>query len=281
MSNSTEHHLSTYGGPDEIRAATVLPATRTPVELQTADGLRLVGELAVPVDRPPVATLVTLHPLPTHGGFMDSHVIRKASYRLPALAGVAVLRFNTRGTSSPAGTSEGSFDNGRSERFDVAAAIEFAEFHDLPDVWLLGWSFGTDLALMHGLDPQVKGAILLSPPLRFSTVADLTRWAESGKPVTALVPEHDDYLRPAEARERFAPLTQVELVPMESSKHLWVGDAERVLDEVVRRVAPDVTLPLPRQWDGPMETADTSAYNAHNLSDYKDVPVPGPQQRQG
>ena len=68
---------------------------------------------------------------------------------------------------------------------------------------------------------------------------------------------------------------------MEGSKHLWVGDAERVLDEVVRRVAPDVTLPLPRQWDGPMETADTSAYNAHNLSDYKDVPVPGPQQRQG
>ena len=119
----TVHHLTTYGGPDEIRAGTVLPTERRPIELHTADGLRLVGELALPVDRPPVATLVTLHPLPTHGGFMDSHVIRKASYRLPALAGVAVLRFNTRGTSSPAGTSEGSFDNGQSERFDVAAAI--------------------------------------------------------------------------------------------------------------------------------------------------------------
>ena len=79
----TEHHLSTYGA-EELRAATVLPADRRPVELHTADGLRLVGELALPADRPPVATLVCLHPLPTHGGFMDSHVLRKASYRLPA-----------------------------------------------------------------------------------------------------------------------------------------------------------------------------------------------------
>ena len=116
-----------------------------------------------------MATLVCLHPLPTHGGMMDSHVFRKAAFRLPALAGVAVLRFNTRGTSSVQGTSEGAFDDAVGERYDVAAAIEYAEFDDLPDIWLLGWSFGTDLALMHGLDPAVEGAILLSPPLRFST----------------------------------------------------------------------------------------------------------------
>ena len=41
-----------------------------------------------------------------------------------------MLRFNTRGTASPRGTSEGTFDAGDAERFDVAAAIEFAEFHD-------------------------------------------------------------------------------------------------------------------------------------------------------
>jgi alpha/beta superfamily hydrolase len=260
-----------------IRANSVLPARRTPITLRTADGLGLVGETALPEDRDPVATLVCLHPLPTHGGMMDSHVFRKAAFRLPALAGIAVLRFNTRGTWSEQGTSEGEFDNARAEKYDVAAAIEYAEFHDLPDIWLLGWSFGTDLALRHGLDPLVKGAILLSPALRFSTDEDLARWAESGKPVTALIPEHDDYLQPAEATERFAALTQAEVVPMARSKHLWVGDAERVLDEVVRRVAPDVPVPLPREWDGPMETADTSAYNAHNLSAYKDVPLPGPE----
>lgn len=245
----TEHHLSTYGGADEVRAGTVLPADRRPLTLHTADGLQLVGELALPVDRPPVATLVCLHPLPTHGGFMDSHVLRKASYRLPAMAGVAVLRFNTRGTSSPAGTSEGTFDNAVGERFDVAAAIEYAEFHEdppLPDRWLLGWSFGTDLALMHGLDPSITGAILLSPPLRFSRDEDLDAWSASGKPVLALVPEHDDYLQPPEARERFARIPQAEVVGVDGAKHLWVGEpsVRRVLDEIVKRVAPDA-YPLP------------------------------------
>ena len=43
-------------------------------------------------DRDPVATLVCLHPLPTHGGMMDSHLYRKAAWRLPALADMAVLR---------------------------------------------------------------------------------------------------------------------------------------------------------------------------------------------
>ncbi|HET9761589.1 MAG TPA: alpha/beta hydrolase, partial [Nocardioidaceae bacterium] len=119
-----------------IRANSVLPARRTPVTLETADGLSLVGELAVPEDREPVATLVCLHPLPTHGGMMDSHVFRKAAFRLPALAGVAVLRFNTRGTSSNHGTSEGTFDAAEGERYDVAAALEYAEFHDLPHVWV-------------------------------------------------------------------------------------------------------------------------------------------------
>jgi alpha/beta superfamily hydrolase len=245
----SEHHLASYGGPQQIRAGTVLPARRTPLELHTADGLRLVGELAVPADRDPVATLVTLHPLPTHGGFMDSHVLRKASYRLPALAGVAVLRFNTRGTSSPAGTSDGAFDNAVGERFDVAAAIEVAEFHEsprLPKRWLLGWSFGSDLALMHGLDPSMTGAILLSPPLRFSDDTHLDAWAASGKPVVALVPELDDYLRPPEARDRFARIAQADVIGVEGAKHLWLGEpaVRRVLDEVVRRVAPE-SYPLP------------------------------------
>src|SRR5436305_6135472 len=96
----------------EIRANTVLPAARRPVTLHTADRLELVGELALPVDAAPVATIVCLHPLPTEGGMMDSHLFRKAANRLPALAGFAVLRFNTRGTASDAGRSQGSSTTG-------------------------------------------------------------------------------------------------------------------------------------------------------------------------
>ncbi|MDQ3423239.1 MAG: alpha/beta hydrolase [Actinomycetota bacterium] len=238
----------------EIRANSVLPARRESLTLHTADGLRLVGELALPLERDPSATLICLHPLPTHGGMMDSHLLRKAAFRLPALAGLAVLRFNTRGTPSVQGTSEGAFDRAGSERFDVAAAIEHAEYADLPALWLLGWSFGTDLVLMHGCDPSVTGAILLSPPLRLSTEEDLRRWADSGKPLLALIPEHDDYLQPPEARQRFAAVPQAEVIEIEGAKHLWVGDAETVLDRVVERVAPHAA-PLPRDWEGPIEVA--------------------------
>ena len=244
--------------PGLIRALTVLPARREDVELHTADGLTLVGELARPLDVPPVATLVTLHPLPTHGGYMDSHVLRKAAWRLPALADLAVLRFNTRGTSSPRGTSDGAFDGGVGEQFDVHAAIEYAEFHDLPRRWLVGWSFGTELALMHGRDPSIEGAILLSPPLHRATDADLDAWAEFGKPLVVLVPELDDYLRPDEARRRFARVPQAEVIGVDGAKHLWVGESavRRVLDEIVGHVLPDHPLPLPTHWSGPSTTAE-------------------------
>lgn len=225
---------------------TVLPANREDITLTTDDGLTLVGELAMPRSGNVSATLITLHPLPTHGGFMDSHILRKAAWRLPYLADIAVLRFNTRGTSSPRGTSDGEFDGGVAEAADVRAAVDFAVARGLPRRWLVGWSFGTELTLMHGAELDTQGAILLSPPMHRAQVSDLERWAATGKPVTALVPEFDDYLRPEQARERFAPLTQLELVPVEGAKHLWVGEkyVRVVLDAITARVAPDRS-PLP------------------------------------
>ncbi len=244
----------------QIRANTILPARREPVTLQTSDGLKLIGELALPLERAPVATMVCLHPLPTHGGMMDSHVFRKASWRLPALADIAVLRFNTRGTTSAAGTSEGQFSKGIDESKDVAAAIDFAK-RDLPNIWLVGWSFGTDLALRYGLQEVVRGAILLSPPLRSSTEADLANWSVDGRPLVALIPEFDDYLRPAEAIERFKQVPQAVVVPIEGAKHLWVGEpyVYRVLTEVVKRLNP-IAVPLATEWSG-------------EYSEWRDLPV--------
>jgi len=224
----------------DIRATTVLPARRAPITLTTEDGLRLIGELALPPDRDPVATLVCLHPLPTHGGMMDSHVYRKAASRLPALADIAVLRFNTRGTESEQGKSEGEFGGGETERLDVAAAVRYALAAGLPEIWLLGWSFGTELALMWGNDPAVEGAILLSPPLRRAGDQDLDRWAAAGRPLTVLVPELDDYLRPDEARQRFARVPKAEVIGVDGAKHLWVGEnyVRIALSEIVRAVNP-------------------------------------------
>jgi len=235
--------------PTEIRTNAELPARREDIELHTSDGLRLVGELALPVDRDPVATLVTLHPLPTEGGFMDSHVLRKAAWRLPALAGLAVLRFNTRGTRSPRGASEGAFDDGVAERADVAAAMDFVTERGLPRPWLVGWSFGTELALKYGREHPIEGIVLLSPPLRRTTREDLAAWAEDPRPVIALVPEHDTFLKPEPAAERFAVIPHARVIAAADAKHLWVGERQVrwVLTEIVRAVNPDA-LPLPTEW---------------------------------
>jgi len=234
----------------EIRGPVLLPARREDIELHTLDGLTLVGELALPEHSAPVATLVTLHPLPTAGGFMDSHILRKAAGRLPALADLAVLRFNTRGTSSPRGTSEGAFDGGQAEAFDVAAAMDFVRERALPRPWLVGWSFGTELALKYGRDHDIEGIILLSPPLHRATADEVAAWAADDRDVVVLVPEFDDYLRPDEARERFAPIGHATLIAVEGGKHLWVGETQtrRVLTEIVAAVNPEA-LPLPMEWD--------------------------------
>ena len=235
----------------EIRGPVLLPAQREDIELHTLDDLTLVGELALPETRPPVATLVTLHPLPTAGGFMDSHILRKAAGRLPALADLAVLRFNTRGTTSPRGTSQGRFDGGGDEAFDVAAAMDFVQQRGLPRPWLVGWSFGTELALKYGRDHDVEGIILLSPPLHRATEEDVAAWAGEFRRVVVVVPEFDDYLRPPEARARFAAIPHATLVAVDGGKHLWVGETQtrRVLTEIVAAVQPDA-LPLPVEWTG-------------------------------
>jgi alpha/beta superfamily hydrolase len=231
-----------------VRPSTILPAHRTAFTVTTSDGETLIGEVAAPLSGYNGAILC-LHPLPTAGGMMDSHIYKKAANRLPAMSGIEVIRFNTRGTTSDAGTSTGEFDNGGAERFDVEAMMSYClDTLKLENLWVVGWSFGTDLALRHAKDPRVKGLILLSPPLRTSEVSDMQYWAADGRPVIALVPEHDDYLKPAEAKIRFAPLTQMEIIAVDDAKHLWVGEPSvyRVLTEITKILAPD-RLPLPTE----------------------------------
>ncbi len=257
---SVEDTSGVNAGPQEIRANSVLLANRDPIELKTSDGLTLVGELATPAGRPAVATIVCVHPLPTAGGMMDSHLLRKMAWRLPALAQTAVLRFNTRGTCSPhSGTSEGEFEMGVGEGLDVQAAIDCVVARGLPAPWLVGWSFGTDVILKHPeLDP-VAGIVLLSPPLRFSDVENLEQWDQRPIPKLALIPEYDDYLVPKEAEIRFSASPTFDVVPVEDGKHLWVGETfvGRARGEIAMLVTPESvdqqTGMLPTMWDGPME----------------------------
>lgn len=233
----------------EITSSTELPSIRESVTLTTSDNLKLVAELATPVEKHPAAVLLTLHPLPTHGGFMDSHILRKAANRLPALADIAVFRFNTRGTKSPAGQSEGAFGEGVQERMDLEAALEFLASRNLGPIWLVGWSFGTELAIKYGFDKNIAGAILLSPPLHRAQDSDLLRWVGGPRRLIALVPEHDDYLPPEQARQRFGIVPEAEIIAVDGAKHLWVGETatRRVLNEIVQAVNP-ARYPLPETY---------------------------------
>ena len=233
---------------EPVRPSTVLPAIRTPFTVETSDGATLIGEVATPVENP-TGSLLMFHTNPTGGGMMDSHIYKKASNRLPSMAGITTVRFNTRGTTSEAGTSTGAYDGGDAERFDVEAMERFVlDELKLENVWVVGWSFGTEIALKHVRDQRIKGLILLSPPLMKADDEDLKRWSLDGRPVTALIPEFDDYLKPSEAKARFAQLQQINLIDVEGAKHLWVGEpyVHRVLTEITKIVSPQ-RLPLPQE----------------------------------
>lgn len=231
--------------PEPIRPSTILPGLRTPFTVTTDDGETLVGEVSAPLDNS-TSAILCCHPNPTGGGMMDSHIYKKAANRLPSMAGITVVRFNTRGTTSEAGTSTGTYDNGRSEKFDVEAMIKYCfETLGLKELWVVGWSFGTSIAISHARDPRIKGLILLSPTLLDIVDGDLEFWAADGRPITALIPEHDDYLKPEQARERFVVIPQINLIAVDGAKHLWVGEpyVHRVLSEITQIVAP-TRLPL-------------------------------------
>jgi alpha/beta superfamily hydrolase len=224
----------------------VLPANRRSITIKTADGLNLIGEVATPIGNR-IASVLCLHPLPTAGGMMDSHILKKAANRLPEMAGLEIIRFNTRGTTSEAGTSDGIFGEGITEKHDVEAAINYC-FNEVEveKLWVLGWSFGTDLALKYARDPRIQGLILLSPPLRTSEPSDLEFWAADGRQIIAMIPEFDDYLQPEAAAKAFKVISQIKLINVDEAKHLWVGEPAvyRVLSEITRAISPE-KLPLP------------------------------------
>ena len=234
--------------PEALRPSTVLPSKRTAYVVETEDGIKLIAEVAKPLN-PSRGALLMCHPNPTGGGMMDSHVYKKAANRLPALADLTIVRFNTRGTSSEQGTSTGEYGATKSEKFDVEAMVAFClDQLQLQNLWVVGWSFGTEISLKWAKDERIKGLILLSPPLMYTTESELKFWAEDGRPIIALVPEEDDYLKPEAARKKFAVIPQIEIVDGKGMKHLWLGEpsVQFVHNEIVKRVAPE-KYPLPTE----------------------------------
>jgi alpha/beta superfamily hydrolase len=131
--------------------------------------------------------------------------------------------------------------------------LQFAQDRGLENIWLAGWSFGTDVTLMHGNVDPVQGAVLFSPPLMWSSAEHLKSWADSGRSLTALVPELDDYLKPQQAIEKFAVVPQCEVIGIPECRHLWVGEkfVRIAWNLALQKIRPEMPE-LSWTWDGEM-----------------------------
>jgi uncharacterized protein len=197
--------------------------------LKTDDGLALQAEWSAAQGEPRAAVVLT-HPHPLHGGTMHATVVDALFRSLPTV-GVSCLRFNFRGV----GGSTGRHGYGPAERSDVRSALDAVveRSPDLPVV-LAGWSFGADVAL--GVDdPRVAGWLAVAPPLRVLGAEDLVA-GTTGRPVHLVVPAHDQFCPPDDARLRVADwqATEVEVVPM--ADHFLAAHVQDVVEAAHRFV---------------------------------------------
>jgi alpha/beta superfamily hydrolase len=173
------------------------------------------------------AAVVFAHPHPQYGGTMHTKVVYQAAKAL-ARIGCSVLRFNFRG----AGRSAGAFDEGRGERDDFRAALDF--MHDRypgAPLWAGGMSFGSWVALPTGAeDPRVRALIGIAIPVdRY----DFSVVAASDKPKFFIHGERDEICPLKQVREFYARAREPkELVVIDAADHLFDGKVGEVADAV-------------------------------------------------
>src|SRR5436190_5331831 len=178
------------------------------------DGLVETG----PADGQLRAAAVLAHPHPQHGGTMHTKAIYQAAKAL-ARIGCSVLRFNFRG----AGRSAGTFDEGRGEREDFPAALDF--MHDRypgAPIWAGGMSFGSWVGLTVGAsDPRVRALIGIAGPIdRY----DFESVAASGAAKFFIHGERDEICPLKQVREFYARARDAkELVGIDAADHLREG----------------------------------------------------------
>ena len=204
------------------------------ITLLTADGLTLAGDLCVAGRTR--AGAVVCHPHPAYGGDRHNAVV-DALYRTLLAAGVAALRFDFRPLGPRTATREGI-----AERADIVAALHrlAAEIGQAVPLFLVGYSFGADVALAVG-DDLHAGWAAVAPPFRFSGPA--RPGLGDRRPVLVLAPQHDQFAPPywvGKATHSWPDVT-VETVPM--TDHLLAGAtaqvAQTVTAWVLYRVEPE------------------------------------------
>lgn len=188
---------------------------------------RLEAILKEPRSEPRGVALV-LHPHPLGGGTMHNKVVFRAAAALND-AGLIALRINFRGV----GQSTGSHDEGRGEREDVRAGLDYlAENYSAP-ITLCGFSFGARVGLEVGIvDERVKNLISIGTPV---DKYDFGFLESCRKPILFVHGDTDEFGRVDRLRKLVDDLrqqTSVELVVIEGAGHFF----ENRLDELKQAI---------------------------------------------
>src|SRR5258708_28267319 len=143
---------------------------------------------------------LVLHPHPLFGGTMHNKVVYRAAAALND-AGLAVLRINFRGV----GQSTGEHDEGRGERDDARAGLEYlAANYPGQDITLCGFSFGARVGLEVGIDDErVTRLISIGTPV---DKYDFTFNDRCRKPILFVQGDRDEFGSVQSLRELVAKM---------------------------------------------------------------------------
>lgn len=179
---------------------------------------RLEAILTEPQNFPRQWAVVLCHPHPLFGGTLHTKAIFRSARALQSL-GMATLQFNFRGV----GQSTGTYDEGRGEKDDVGAALDFLQgrYPGL-SLGLLGFSFGAWVGLQVGAsDERIRQLIGLGVPIRKS---DFSFFSACAKPKLIVQGEFDEFGPRAEVEAWFSTLAKPKrLSIVEGSTHLFEG----------------------------------------------------------
>ena len=174
---------------------------------------------------------VLCHPHPLYQGSMHSPVIFRASRALHH-NGCATLRFNFRGV----GRSAGTHDQGRGEKADVLAALEFlaARFPDVP-LTLLGYSFGSRVGFEATAgDARVHRLIGIGVPVALGGMDFL---ADLDKPLWIVQGDRDEFGAVEEIRRLIeATPERARLIVIPGADHYFTGRLD-LLEEALAGLA--------------------------------------------
>jgi len=166
---------------------------------------------------------VVCHPHPLFGGTMHNKVVYQTAKALHE-RGAPVLRFNFRGT----GQSEGEHDNGRGERDDVRAALDYlaAEFPGRA-LLLAGFSFGSSVGLRVGcVDGRVDKLIGLGLPVNN---VDMSFLQTCAKPKLLIQGGNDQFGARARIEALFAMLPEPKrLAIVDGADHFFTGRLDQI-----------------------------------------------------